>query len=91
MSWPFIHLSFPKSHHLLIRSLQMVLFAWTCVGVAMTCIIICVSCLREYKYVRLCVVKHKCKCSICKIISAINLGVNRMWGETKKRSSLNHK
>lgn len=39
MCSPFIHLSFPKSHHLLIRSLQMVLFALTCVGVAVTCII----------------------------------------------------
>lgn len=49
MSSPFIHLSFPKSHHPLIRSVQMVLFAWTCVGVAVTCIISRVSCLREYK------------------------------------------
>lgn len=55
MSWLFIHLSFPKSHHLLIHSLQMVLFAWTCVGVAVTCIISYVSCLRGYKCVCACV------------------------------------
>lgn len=88
MSHLFIHLSFPKSHHLLIRSLQMVLFAWTRVGVAVTCIISRVSCLREYKCVcvPVCLRQHECKCSICKIISAINLGER-----LKKGSGLSHK
>ncbi len=87
MSTPFIHLSFPKSHHLLIRSLQMVLFVWTCVGVAVTCIISRVSCLKESTSAcaEVSQTEHTCKCSICKIISAINLGLNRMWVETKKR------
>lgn len=55
MSRPFIHLQFPKSHHLLTRCHSLsrwFCFHGTCVGGLVTCIISRVSSMRDYKWER---------------------------------------